>query len=209
MVHGDDKGLRLPPNIAPVQVVIIPIYKSDADYKKIKKYAQPIIDGCVDKNISYYLDERETVSPGFKFNEWEMKGVPLRIEIGMRDIANKEIVMVRRDTSKKSSYKYNEIIPEIVANLKSIQSNLFQQASNFRDENSYTTNNYDEFKNIVNNQGGFIRCYWDGTSKTEALIKKETNTTIRCILNEVDKADKKCIYSQLPAKFEVIFSKAY
>ena len=209
MVHGDDKGLRLPPNIAPIQVVIIPIYKSDADYKKIKKYIEPIIDGCIDKNISYYFDARDKVSPGFKFNEWEMKGVPLRIEIGMRDIQNNDIVMARRDTSKKSSYKYNDIIPEIVANLKSIQSNLFQQASNFRDENSYTTNNYDEFKKIVTNQGGFIRCYWDGTPKTEALIKKETNATIRCILNDVDKADKKCIYSQLPAKFEVIFSKAY
>ena len=209
MVHGDDKGLRLPPNIAPIQIVIIPIYKSSQDFKKIEEYVTPIINQCENKNISHYFDTRDKVSPGFKFNEWEMKGIPLRIEVGMRDIENQAIIMARRDTSEKASYGYDMIIPEIEKNLISIQNNLFKEATNFRNQNTHTTNNYHEFKNIINKQGGFIRCFWDGSSKTEENIKQDTNTTIRCIVNILKKSNQKCIYSKKQAKFEVIFSKAY
>ena len=209
MVHGDDKGLRLPPNIAPIQIVIIPIYKSSDDLEKIKKYLAPLINDCTDKNISSYFDIRDNISPGFKFNEWEMKGVPLRIEVGMRDVENEEIVMARRDTSTKSSYQYDNLILKIEKELEDIQNKLFEEARDFREKNTHTINNYDEFKNIINNDGGFIRCFWDGESKTEDKIKKETNATIRCIVNSTEIINQTCIYSKSPAKFEVIFSKAY
>ena len=209
MVHGDDKGLRLPPNIAPIQLVIIPIYKSEEDYQKIKQYIEPIISDCENKNITYYFDNRDKVSPGFKFNEWEMKGVPLRIEVGMRDIKNKEIVMARRDTSTKSSYQDNNIILKIESELKDIQNKLFEEALHFRNANTHTVDNYENFKKIINNEGGFIQCFWDGETRTEENIKKETNATIRCIISSNNINNQTCIYSKSPAKFEVIFSKAY
>jgi len=209
MVHGDDKGLRLPPNIAPIQLVIIPIYKSNKDLDEIKKYIEPIITDCTHKNITYYFDDRDKVSPGFKFNEWEMKGVPLRIEIGMRDIKNQKITIARRDTSSKSSYEYNNIIDKIEKELRSIQKKLFQSALDFRNTNTHDVNNYNEFKKIISNDAGFVRCLWDGSTKTENKIKKETNATIRCIIKNINSQDAKCIYSKKPAKFEVIFSKAY
>ena len=209
MVHGDDKGLRLPPNIAPIQVVIIPIYKSVNDLDKIKKFMQPIINDCIEKNITYYFDDRDKISPGFKFNEWEMKGVPLRIEIGMRDIQNKEIIMARRDKSSKSSYPSNNLITEIENELDDIQNALFQQALNFRSKNTHSVNSYNDFKKIINDDGGFIQCFWDGEPKTEDKIKQETNATIRCIINNSKLENELCIYSQSPAKYEVIFSKAY
>jgi prolyl-tRNA synthetase len=209
MVHGDDKGLRLPPNIAPIQIVIIPIYKTEEDLKKITDYISPIIKECSNNNISYYLDNRDKMSPGFKFNEWEMKGVPLRIEVGLRDVENKKIVMARRDTSQKDIFNYENIFTKITESLKSIQSNLYQQALDFRESNIYNVDDYELFKEIVNNKGGFIKCAWDGDSITENAIKKETNATIRCITNEIANNETRCIYSKKPAKFEVIFSKAY
>lgn len=209
MVHGDDKGLRLPPNIAPIQIVIIPIYKTEEDLKKITDYMSPIIKECSNNNISYYLDNRDKISPGFKFNEWEMKGVPLRIEVGLRDVENKNIVMARRDTSQKDIFNYKNIFTEITKSLKSIQNNLYQQALDFRESNIYDVDDYKLFKDIINNEGGFIRCAWDGDSITENAIKKETNATLRCITNEISNNDIQCIYSKKPAKFEVIFSKAY
>ncbi|MDC1050639.1 proline--tRNA ligase [Candidatus Marinimicrobia bacterium] len=209
MVHGDDKGLRLPPNIAPIQIVIIPIYKTEEDLKKITDYIEPIIKKCLNNNISYYLDNRDKISPGFKFNEWEMKGVPLRIEVGLRDIENKNIVMARRDTSQKDIFNYENIFTEITKSLESIQNNLYQQALDFRESNIYNVDDYELFKDIMNNKGGFIKCAWDGDSKTENIIKKETNATIRCIINDISNNTAQCIFSKKPAKYEVIFSKAY
>ena len=209
MVHGDNQGLRLPPNIAPIQIVIIPIYKSNNDLQEIKKFIQPIINDCTKNNITYYFDDREKISPGFKFNEWEMKGVPLRIEVGMRDVQNEEVIMARRDNSSKSSYQYKNLIKEIANELNNIQNTLFQEALNFRNKNTHCINNYADFKKIINNDGGFIKCFWDGNPETENKIKQETNATIRCIVNSSKIENQSCIYSQLPAKYEVIFSKAY
>jgi len=209
MAHGDDKGLRIPPDIAPIQVVIIPIYKTNEDYNSIKEYINPLIDDMQHNNVSYYFDNRNAVSPGFKFNEWEMKGVPLRIEVGMRDVGNKKIVMVRRDNAEKITCDYQKASSKITESLKSIQDNLYKQALDFREANTYNVSNYNEFQNIILKKGGFIRCGWDGSSETESLIKQDTGATIRCIIKKLDKTNIKCIYTQSLAKFEVIFSKAY
>jgi prolyl-tRNA synthetase len=209
MVHGDDKGLRLPPNIAPIQVVIIPIYKTDEDLKKIKDYIMPISNELKEKNIPIYFDSRDSISPGFKFNEWEMKGVPLRIEVGLRDINDRKVMVARRDTLEKITFTHDSAAIDILSCLTDIQKSLFDQALNFRNQNIHTTTDYNQFKKIIAETGGFIKCFWDGKSETENLIKKETNATIRCIINDVDDSNAKCVYSGALAKHEVIFSKAY
>ena len=209
MVHGDDKGLRLPPNIAPIQVVIIPIYKTDEDLKKIKDYIMPISNELKEKNIPIYFDSRDSISPGFKFNEWEMKGVPLRIEVGLRDIYDRKVMIARRDTLEKITFAHDSAAIDILSCLTDIQKSLFDQALNFRNENIHATSDYSQFKKIIAETGGFIKCFWDGKSETENLIKKETNATIRCIINDVDDSNAKCVYSGALAKHEVIFSKAY
>ena len=209
MVHGDDKGLRLPPNIAPIQVVIIPIYKTDEDLEKIKDYIMPISNELKEKNIPIYFDSRDSISPGFKLNEWEMKGVPLRIEVGLRDINDRKVMIARRDTLEKITFTHDSAAIDILSCLTDIQKSLFDQALNFRNENIHATTDYNQFKKIIAETGGFIKCFWDGKSKTENLIKKETNATIRCIINDVDDSSAKCVYSGALAKHEVIFSKAY
>ena len=208
MVHGDDKGLRLPPKLAPIQVVIIPIFKSDEDLDKIKNYLENMIQNFKNNSIRYHLDDRKKMSPGFKFNEWEMKGVPLRIEIGPRDMKDKKIFIARRDTSEKFSLDINNSYEHIKSLLKEIQNNLFQSALKFREDNTFEVKDYDEFKKIVK-KGGFIKCGWDGSQETEDKIKKETKATIRCIPFDNNIDGLFCIYSGKPAKYSVIFSKAY
>ena len=209
MVHGDDKGLRIPPNIAPIQVVIIPIYKSIEDLEQIKNYINPILDDLKKNNILFYFDNRDSLSPGFKFNEWEMKGVPLRIEVGRRDVSSNKIVIARRDNFEKNTFDKKNISSIIIENLLLIQDNLYKQALDFRNTNMHNIQDYEKFKKIISESAGFIKCGWDGNSQTENLIKKETNATIRCILKEIDNPKIKCIYSKSKAKYEVVFSKAY
>ena len=208
MVHGDNKGLRLPPKIAPIQVVIIPIHKTNDDLNKITLYLKDVYTHFNEKNISFYCDNRAKISPGFKFNEWEMKGVPLRIEIGPRDIANNQLTIVRRDTLEKSIVDYKLITKTIEQTLKDIQLNMFKQSKEFLNNNIYDANSYDKFKKIVST-GGFVRCGWDGLEVTENNIKKDTNATIRCIPFEKTEKHTKCIYTQNKAQYEVIFAKAY
>ena len=209
MVHGDDKGLRLPPNIAPIQIVIVPIYKNKEDLKTITTYLQDTLQILENNHNSFLIDSREKLSPGFKFNEWEMKGVPLRIEVGMRDLSENIITIVRRDTNDKSSIPIQKAAETIIQELHDIQLCLFNQALTFKNENSFTANSYDEFKSMIGN-GGFVRCGWDGCKDTESKIKQETNATIRCIpLNQNNSKNLKCIYSQNAAKYEVVFAKAY
>ena len=209
MVHGDDKGLRLPPNIAPIQVVIVPIYKSDEDLKNIQNYLKTTLNDLDSNGNSYYFDDREKISPGYKFNEWEMKGVPVRIEIGMRDCENNEVTIARRDSGDKSNISIKNASKFIINLLEEIQNSLFNQALKFKEANTFTVNDFNEFKSIIS-KGGFIKCGWDGTTETELKIKKETNATIRCIpLNQNKLKNLKCIYSQKTAKHEVIFAKAY
>ena len=207
MVHGDDKGLRLPPKIAPIQVVIIPIFKNDDDYKKIQQYLNKTIE-CFNKhNITYYMDNREKMSPGFKFNEWEMKGVPIRLEVGMRDIDNQQITIVRRDTLEKFNANITESGDSIIQLLNDIQNNLYTQALEFQNQNTYEINNYTKFQDLIT-KGAFIKCGWDGSNQTEEAIKKETNATIRCIIKD-NPDNLQCIYSNKPAQYQVIFAKAY
>ena len=207
MVHGDDKGLRLPPKIAPIQIVIVPIYKSQDDLNKINIYIQSILDYMKENNITCYFDTRDKLSPGFKFNEWEMKGVPLRIEVGMRDVNSEILTVARRDNNTKETVDVKDANPFLVKTLNTIQSSLYNEALAFKKQNTFQANDYEEFKKIIA-KGGFVECGWDGTENTESKIKKDTNATIRCIPFE-QKNNLNCIYTQKPAKYSVIFAKAY
>ena len=208
MVHGDDQGLKLPPNIAPIQVVIIPIINKNYNENQFNSYIKALIDDLESREIRYYIDKRDQYSIGYKFNEWEMKGVPLRLEIGPRDIDSNQLVIARRDNNAKENISISEAAQIIESYLKDIQSNLFQQAKQFMEENTFSVSHYTEFKTKVS-EGGFIKCGWDGSVETENKIKEETQATIRCILFEQNTSNMQCIYSSQPAKFEVIFSKAY
>ncbi len=208
MVHGDDKGLRLPPKVAPVQIIIIPIIKNENSLDEIKNFLEPFLAELKEIGIRFKLDDRQKISPGFKFNEWEMKGVPIRVEVGPRDMESGTVFCARRDTSEKTSYKIESAASTMSQLLDEIQINMFNQALEFREKNTFSTNNYEEFKSLIEN-GGFIRCGWDGNPESEAAIKKETKATIRCILLDEKITDKKCVYSGNPAKHEVIFARAY
>jgi len=207
MAHGDDKGLRLPPKIAPHQVVIVPIARNESHVQLIKDFIEPIAIGLKENNVRVYEDWSEN-SPGFKFNEWEMKGAPLRMEVGPRDVENNEVVLVRRDNGVKLSLGKDELINKISNLLDEIQSSLFDQAKSFREDNTHSANSYNEFKDIISS-GGFIRCGWDGEAKTETAIKNETKATIRCILFDEQTDGLSCIYSGKPAKHEVLYAKSY
>jgi prolyl-tRNA synthetase len=207
LAHGDKNGLRMPPKIAPIQAVLIPIFRSGDQKDEIKKYINPLEEELKSIGIRYFIDWSDS-SPGFKFNEWELKGVPVRIEIGPRDVESKKLVMARRDNGEKFSISKNELSIKIKTILEEIQNNLFNQAKEFRNENTHNVKTYDEFKNIINN-GGFVRCGWDGDSETELKIKEETKATIRCIPFNEDPKGLKCVYSGKKAKHEVIYAKAY
>ncbi|MDA9935416.1 proline--tRNA ligase [Candidatus Marinimicrobia bacterium] len=207
LAHGDKNGLRIPPKIAPIQTVLIPIFRSEGQKDEIKTYINPIEEELKSIGVRYFIDWSDS-SPGFKFNEWELKGVPVRIEIGPRDVESKKLVMARRDNGEKFSISKNELGIKIKTTLEEIQNNLFNQAKEFRNENTHDIKTYDEFKNIINN-GGFVRCGWDGDSETELKIKEETKATIRCIPFNENPKGLKCVYSGKTAKHEVIYAKAY
>ena len=208
MTHGDDKGLRLPPKIAPIQVVIIPIARTEEDEQNIRQFIEPFLNEFKEKKIRFHQDWSPN-SPGFKFNEWEMKGVPLRLEVGPRDVEGNQVMLVRRDTGDKTAVSKDSIGTAVDTLLHEIQDNLFQQALTFREKHTCTVSSFEEFKSVIENNGGFIRCGWDGEDDTETKIKEETKATIRCILADGDVSGKTCVYSGKPAKHEVIFAKAY
>ena len=208
MAHGDEKGLRLPPKIAPYQVVVIPIFKNDDEIKIIKEYIDPILSELKANQIRIHEDWRKE-SPGYKFNEWEMKGAPLRLEIGLRDIEKNSTMVAGRDNGEKQQVNKNELVTQVPILLDQIQQALFSQALKFRDDNTYSVTSYDEFKDLIKKNSGFIKCGWDGDAKTEQAIKDETKATIRVIPINENPKDLLCIYSGKPAKHEVIFAKAY
>tara|TARA_Y100001934_G_C12377963_1_gene790381 strand:+ start:2550 stop:4016 length:1467 start_codon:yes stop_codon:yes gene_type:complete len=207
LTHGDDKGLRLPPKIAPIQVVIIPIVKNVKEVELLKAYIKPMVKTLKNKNISIFEDWGPN-TPGFKFNEWEMKGVPVRMEIGPRDIKDNKVVLARRDNQKKITVSKENATKNIVDILEDIQKQLFQQARDFRDNNTHSVTTFDQFKKIIK-EGGFIRCGWDGEVETESKIKDQTAATIRCIPFNENPSQLTCVYTGKPAKHEVIFAKAY
>ena len=166
MSHGDDNGLVLPPELAPHQVVIIPIYKTNEEHKLVEKVCKSIKENLIKSGIRVCFDNRDTLKPGFKFNEYELKGVPLRIAIGPRDIKNKIVEIARRDTMTKCSIKQSDVVKYISSELKVIQDDLFKNAQNFQKQNTVEVDNFEEFKKVIDNTGGFVYAHWDGTTQT-------------------------------------------
>ncbi|MBA5629579.1 proline--tRNA ligase [Moheibacter lacus] len=210
MTHSDDNGLVLPPKLAPIQVVIVPIHRNDEQKNAIAEVALKLSNELKQKGISVKFDDDDNVKPGWKFNEYELKGVPLRIAIGPRDLENGQVEMARRDTLEKSFEKLEGLAETIEQKLDEIQENIFNKAKDFRANHTTEVSNFEEFKDVLENKTGFISAYWDGESETEEKIKAETKATIRCIpFSEVDLEGKVDFYSGNPAKFKVLYAKAY
>ena len=209
MSHGDDNGLVLPPELAPYQVVIVPIYKTDDEHKMVEKVCNSIKENLIKSGIRVHFDNRDTLKPGFKFNEYELKGVPLRIAIGPRDIKNKIVEIARRDTMTKCSVKQSDVVKYISSELKVIQEDLFKNAQNFQKQNTVEVDNFEEFKKVIDNTGGFVYAHWDGTPQTEKIIKEKTKATIRCIPIISNDKSGFCVYSGKPSSRRVLFAKAY
>ena len=209
MTHSDDNGLVLPPNLAPVQVVLIPIYRSDEGFDLVCKYLNPVITELKSKGISVLFDKRDTYKPGYKFNEHEIKGVPIRIVAGPKDIENSTLEIFRRDKMEKEIVDIKNIFSKVDFLIEDIQKYLFEKAKNFTDANTRKANSYKEFKELINNEGGFISAHWDGTRESEEKIKRETKATIRLIPIDGVKEKGNCIYSNKPSNQRVLFAKAY
>ena len=209
MTHSDDNGLVLPPNLAPVQVVLIPIYRSDEDFDLVCKYLNPVITELKSKGISVLFDKRDTYKPGYKFNEHEIKGVPIRIVAGPKDIENSTLEIFRRDKMEKEIVDIKNISSKVDFLIEDIQKHLFEKAKNFTDANTRKANSYKEFKYLIKNEGGFISAHWDGTRESEEKIKRETKATIRLIPIDGVKEKGNCIYSNKPSNQRVLFAKAY
>ena len=208
MTHGDDKGLVLPPNLAPIQVVIVPIFKGKNQLEEISIVAKKIKDELESKNVRVQFDNRENLKPGFKFAEHEMKGIPIRIAIGPKDIEKDQLELARRDTEEKIFIKQSFVLNEVEKILKEIHINLFERAKKFLKENITEVDNYEDFKNTINQKGGFVYAYWDGTNETEEKIKKETKATIRCIPYS-SSSKGKCVLTGKESSQKVYFAKSY
>lgn len=211
MVHSDDKGLVLPPKLAPTQVVLIPIYRKDEDRDRVLNESHQIIEELTEAGIRAQLDAREAYRPGWKFNEYEVQGVPVRLALGPRDIENGTIELVRRDTGLKENVPREGLAKRIESVLTAVQSGLFERALAFRENKTTTVNSYEEFKSALNEPGGFILAHWDGTAATEARIKTETKATIRCIpLDPIDEDEPGTdMLTGKPSAGRVYFAKAY
>jgi prolyl-tRNA synthetase len=209
MVHGDDQGLRLPPRLAPTQVVVVPIWKSDAQRAEVMAVAQEVTR-TLEARFRCHLDSREDLSPGFKFNDWEMRGVPLRVELGPRDVAKEQAVLVRRDLPRKqnkSTAALETLTAAVGEQLEAIQGNLFAQASCFLQDNTQEPKTYGEFQEAVGD--GFALAYWCGSAECEAKIKDETKATLRCIPLKQDQPDGNCVCCGEPASERAVFARAY
>ena len=209
MTHSDDQGLVLPPTLAPYEVVIVPITKKNGDNSAVLKASEELEAQLKANNIRVKTDADDTKSPGWKFAEWELKGVPVRVAIGPRDLENGQLEVARRDTREKSFIPRESAIETIKSLLDQIQVNLFERAKAYREARSYKTDSYEEFKDIIANKGGFVYAHWDGTTETAKKIQEETKATIRCIPLENVKEEGKCIFSGNSSTQRVIFAKAY
>ena len=209
MAHSDDNGLVLPPKLAPIQVVIVPIFKSEEQLSAIREVAERLQAQLKSHDISVKFDDRDTNSPGWKFAEYEMKGVPLRLAIGPRDLENGTVEVARRDTREKETKNLENIADHILTTLDNIQANIYQKALDFRTQNTSVADSYDDFKALLDDKGGFIMAHWDGTAGTEEKIKEETKATIRCIPLDFQPGEGKCIYSGNPSQGRVVFARAY
>lgn len=209
MTHSDDKGLVLPPNLAPIQVVIVPIHRTDEQLEAINKVTDDLVSQFRKRKISVKYDNRTTLKPGFKFNEYELKGVPVRIAIGPNDLENGTFEVARRDTLTKEVIAKDNVVNHISDLLEQIQKDLFDRALHYRNTHITEVSNFDEFKDVLENKGGFVSAHWDGTPQTEEKIKELTKATIRCIaLDRVEEAGS-CVFTGNPSKGRVLFAKAY
>ena len=209
MTHSDDNGLVLPPKLAPIQVVIVPIYKGEEQLQQISEKLDPIIDALKAKGISVKFDNRDTLRPGAKFAEYELKGVPVRIAMGKRDLENGTLEIARRDTFEKQSVNQSEVVEKVSDLLHEIQENLYQRAVDFRAAHTTVVDSFEDFKGAIKNKGGFVAAHWDGTAETEDKIKELTKATIRCIPNDSKEEEGLCVLTGKPSKRRVLFAKAY
>ncbi|MFP4047632.1 MAG: proline--tRNA ligase, partial [Bacteroidales bacterium] len=209
MAHSDDHGLVLPPKLAPTQIVIIPIYKSDEQLSRIKEKAERIKTELQEKGFTVHFDDRDTHKPGWKFAEYELKGYPLRLAIGPKDLENNTIEIARRDTLEKEVVSQDGVVEKINNLLEDIQHNIYKKALDFRTKNTKKIDDYEEFKRIMEEDGGFVEAHWDGTAETEEIIKNDTKATIRCIPVDGEKEEGKCIVTGKPSKRRVVFARAY
>jgi len=209
MTHSDDLGLVLPPNLAPIQVVIVPIYKNDDQLDAISAKVNKIIEALRNKGISVKFDNRTTYKPGWKFAEYELKGVPLRIALGPRDLENGTLEIARRDTLEKQSILQSDVVDFVETTLEKIQKNLFNKALEYREDHIVEVNSFEEFKEVLNTKGGFVSAHWDGTSETEDKIKNLTKATIRCIPLNSKIEEGKCVLTGSKSAQRVLFAKAY
>ena len=209
MTHSDDKGLVLPPNLAPIQVVIVPIYRKDEQLDAITVKVNELTKELRAKGISVKYDKRDTHKPGWKFAEYELKGVPLRIAMGPRDLENGTLEIARRDTLEKQTIAIDETVDFIASNLKQMQDDLFNKALNYRENHISEVNSFDEFKEVLESKGGFVSAHWDGTIETEEIIKDLTKATIRCIPNDAVEEEGLCVFSGKKSDRRVLFAKAY
>jgi prolyl-tRNA synthetase len=209
MAHSDDDGLVLPPLLAPIQVVIVPIFKNEEQLNSIREKINPLVASLRKKGVSVKFDERDTQTPGFKFADYELKGVPLRIAIGPRDVENNTLEIARRDTKEKTSIAMDTAVDYVVDLLETIQHTIFQKALDYRAAHTTEVNDYEAFKKALDEKGGFVLAHWDGTSETEHRIKEETKATIRCIpLNNKQEAGR-CVLTDNPSTQRVVFARAY
>jgi prolyl-tRNA synthetase len=208
MAHSDDHGLVLPPKLAPTQVVIVPIYKKDEQLANISEKAEQIKSALQARGIRVKYDDRDTHKPGWKFNEYEFKGVPVRIAIGPRDLENGTVEVARRDTLEKEILKDTQIDVKVEHLLEAIQSNLYQKAFSFREDNTHRIDSWKEFTEQIE-KGGFLLAHWDGTEETEEKIKEETKATIRVIPHDAPEENGKCVYTGKPSNRRVVFARAY
>ncbi len=209
MAHGDDNGLVVPPKLAPLQVVIVPIYKKEEELGAISEAVEKIMEALKKRGISVKYDDSDKQRPGFKFAEYELKGVPVRIAVGPRDIEKGTVEVARRDTREKTTIPMETTADTVAGLLDEIQQNIFRKALEFRDANTRQADNFDQFKEILEEKGGFILAHWDGSPETEQRIKEETKATIRCIPLNNPKENGKCILTGKPSEQRVVFAKAY
>ncbi len=209
MAHSDDNGLVLPPRLAPLQVVIVPIYKNQEDFTRISKAAEKIKSDLEKAGLSVKYDDRDTYKPGWKFSEYEMKGVPVRIAIGPRDIENNTVEVARRDTLEKKIISRDMVNDIVIGLMEEIQQSIYRKSMEFRRENTRKVDDWDEFREIMVKKPGFVLAHWDGTAETELKIKEETKATIRCLPFDAEVEEGKCIYSGKPSEKRVLFAIAY
>lgn len=209
MAHSDNNGLVLPPKVAPVQVVLVPIYKGEEQLAAARARLNEIADGLRAKGLRVKIDDRDNVRAGFKFAEYELKGVPVRLALGQRDIENGTIELARRDTLEKETVPQEGLIDRVAALMDTIQQNIFDKALAFRNSMITRVDTWDEFVDVLNNKGGFISAHWDGTVETEVAIKDATKATIRCIPLDAEEEEGKCIFTGKPSHRRVLFARSY